>query len=421
MLGSRYTDRILHRIQTHPSLERLALRALMKANELLGLALGVRLAALRDSGEPLQKAFAQGEVSALQARIFQEIGDILAARWDKIPDRRRPHYTPAQRYRILRVKTLLALSQQETARWFRLSRETVARWEVEVTASSEIEIVGKLIQTEPPVRRYADVVRQLVHSMAVAGFGGQLRIAQTLARAGWTLSKRTVGRILKEKPPKTPAAIETPTKTGRRLRAKRPNHAFLIDLTDVAGLFGLFTFKVAVLLDVLSRMPLVARVFPGEPRSKEITEMILEVKTPSQHLISDQGTQFTAVSFRNTLGRLGIRQRFGAIGKTGSIALIERLWRTLKHLLQLRSFKPLVQPDLEQRLSLGLYYYSFLRPHQGLGGATPAEVYFGWKPARLSALPPPRGKPGGGSTDPPFQISYFDPLQCLPLLTRRAA
>jgi hypothetical protein len=104
----------------------------------------------------------------------------------------------------------------------------------------------------------------------------------------------------------------------------------------------------------------------------------------------------------------------GALGKTGSIALLERLWRTLKTMLRLRSFKPLVQRDLEQRLMLGLYYYSFLRPHQGLG-------YFGWKPARLSALAPPRGKSGEGSTDPPFQISYLDPLQCLPLLTRKAA
>jgi len=138
MLGTSYSDRFLHRIQAHPSLERLALRALMKANELLGLALGVRLAALRDSsGEPLQQAFAQGEVSAPQARLFQEIGDILAARWDKIPDRRRPHYTPAQRYRILRVKTLLALSQKETARCFRLSRDTVARWEEEARALTQ--------------------------------------------------------------------------------------------------------------------------------------------------------------------------------------------------------------------------------------------------------------------------------------------
>ena len=282
----------------------------------------------------------------------------------------------------------------------------MARWEEEARASRGGETPGCLVKPEPPVRRYADVVRQLVHSMAVAGFGGQLRIAQTLARAGWKLSKRTVGRILKEKPPKPPAGIEALRRTGRRLQAKRPNHAFLIDLTDVAGLFGLFTFKIAVLLAVFSRMPLVTRAFSGEPSSKEITEMILEVKTPPQHFISDQGTQFTAVSFRNTLKRLGIRQRFGAIGKSGSIALLERLWRTLKDILKLRSFKPLVQHDLEQRLSLGLYYYTFLRPHQGLNGATPAEVYFEWEPARLSALAPPRGKPGEGARDTVSRSSY---------------
>ncbi len=63
--------------------------------------------------------------------------------------------------------------------------------------------MGSLVRPHPPVRRYADVVRQLVHTMRSAGFGGCEKIAQTLARVGWKLSKRSVGRMLKEKPPKT--------------------------------------------------------------------------------------------------------------------------------------------------------------------------------------------------------------------------
>ncbi len=77
MTGSSYTDRIIITLAKHRNLDRMALRALMKANELLGLAVGVRLAEIRDSGEPLQEAFAEGEFQALQARSFQEICKIL--------------------------------------------------------------------------------------------------------------------------------------------------------------------------------------------------------------------------------------------------------------------------------------------------------------------------------------------------------
>jgi hypothetical protein len=74
---------------------------------------------------------------------------------------------------------------------------------------------------------------------------------------------------------------------------------------------------------------------------------------------------------------LGVKQRFGAVGKKGSIALIERLWRTLKDTLGLRLLRPLVAEDLMEKIEIGLVHYAHFRPHQGLGGATPAEIYFG--------------------------------------------
>ncbi|MGH9461053.1 MAG: integrase core domain-containing protein [Vicinamibacteria bacterium] len=134
-----------------------------------------------------------------------------------------------------------------------------------------------------------------------------------------------------------------------------------------------------------------------------------------------KGRQFTAKRFHKTLRRLGTRQRFGAVGKYGSIAIIERLWRTLKDALRLRTFKPLTKRALERRLELGVHHYTCLRPHQGLGGATPEEIYFGRQPAHLAALHPPRARPREGPTDLPFEIAYLDPDQMLPVLIRKAA
>ena len=59
------------------------------------------------------------------------------------------------------------------------------------------------------------------------------------------------------------------------------------------------------------------------------------------HFVSDRARCFRGQVFRRKLRRLGVKQRFGAVGKKGSIALIERLWRTLKDTLGLRLLRPL--------------------------------------------------------------------------------
>lgn len=138
------------------------------------------------------------------------------------------------------------------------------------------------------------------------------------------------------------------------------------------------------------------------------------------HLVTDRGSQFTAQIFRDTLAVLGVRHRFGAVGRSGSIALIERFWRSLKGSLNLRSWRPLLRQDLERRLEYALHDYAFLRPHQGLGGATPAELYFDLEPAHLSAVHPPRGRPGDGPHRSPFAIDYLDPEHRFPILRKAA-
>jgi len=354
--------------------------------------------------------------------MTREAAAILGARWDKVPERHRPHYVPEQRFRILRIRSFLGLSQRETAEMFRVSTETIAWWEMETT-SVDGEAPRPLVAPNPPVRRFADVVRAVVKTMELAGFGGNDLIARTLARAGWKLSARTVGRIRGERwpPPRMPEAA---SRVPRAVRARHPNHVWMVDLTDVRGLFSLVTFKVGVVFDAFSRMPLSARVFIKEPSSAEIARFVSGTAKrhgrPS-HFVSDQGRCFTGQVFRRKLRRLGVKQRFGAIGKKGSIALIERLWRTLKDTLGLHLLRPLVAQDLMEKIEMGLVHYAHFRPHQALGGATPAEIYFGRTPAHLSAIPPPRGRPGGGPVDSPFHVEYLDAERLLPVLVRKAA
>ena len=399
-----------------------ALPALLRASHLFGLALGSALGKLRDSGVTAARMFERAEESALLLRMTREAAGILGARWDKVPERHRPHYAPEERFRILRIRSFLGLSQRETAVMFRVSTETIARWEMEAT-SADGDAPRPLVAPNPPVRRFADVVRAMVKTMELAGFGGNDLIARTLARAGWKLSARTVGRIRRERWP-APRGPEAASTVPRAVRAKRPNHVWMVDLTDVKGLFGIVTFKVAVVFDAFSRMPLSATVFSKEASAVEIAQFVSGTARRfgrPAHFVSDKARCFTGGIFRRKLLRLGVKQRFGAVGKKGSIALIERLWRTLKDTLGLRLLRPSAAEDLMEKIEIGLFHYAHFRPHQGLGGATPAEIYFGRTPSHLSAIPPPRGRPGEGEMDSPFRIEYLDAERLLPLLVRKAA
>ncbi|MGH9759378.1 MAG: hypothetical protein ACREAC_00910, partial [Blastocatellia bacterium] len=130
--------------------------------------------------------------------------------------------------------------------------------------------------------------------------------------------------------------------------------------------------------------------------------------------------QFTSARFMKTVAGLGIKQRFGAIGQTGSVAIIERFWRTAKEMLRLKIRPPLTASDLQARLLAGIYYYAHHKPHQGISGATPAELYFNQTPTFKSAVRPPRSYEKK-SDDRLFEIAYLDPEELLPVLIQTAA
>jgi hypothetical protein len=67
-----------------------------------------------------------------------------------------------------------------------------------------------------------------------------------------------------------------------------------------------------------------------------------------------------------------------------------------------------------------MLYYGHLRPHEGLGGATPAEVYFGIQPAHFDAAQPPRGRRGDPPVPAPATVAFLDGDPRFPLLRKAA-
>jgi hypothetical protein len=70
-----------------------------------------------------------------------------------------------------------------------------------------------------------------------------------------------------------------------------------------------------------------------------------------------------------------VRPRFGAIGKSGSIAVLERFFRTLKsEMLRCLVMVPFRLSAMKSEVMAYMFWYNQHRPHRALSGRTPAEV-----------------------------------------------
>jgi transposase InsO family protein len=395
--------------------ERIALRAALTASHLLGLATGTHLRRLRAERDALVQLQASLEEAELRARLATEALEILGARFAKLPERRRPYFSPGQ-------QNLLGWSAHETARVFLVCSNTIFNWEA--VADPETATVGSTVQPVPPLRRAADVARALTGRMAALGFGGQDLVARILARAGWKVSARSVGRYRRERLPPPPSQAPARPKSTGPVVANFIHHVWMMDVSVVHQFLGPDLFMAAV-FDAFSRAPLALEVCDRGATASGMARLLRAAARafgPPKYLITDLGGEFTGEAFQKAVRRLGIVQRFGSKENLYATARLERFWRTLKQSARLYCFGlPLTLCDLEERLALALLHYVCFRPHEGLGGATPAETFLSSQPACRRAVEPPRGRPGEETDGPPFTVGYVDPAhRRFPVLTPAA-
>jgi putative transposase len=236
---------------------------------------------------------------------------------------------------------------------------------------------------------------------------GKVKIAQTLARAGLHLGATTVGRILKE-PPKPTAKKEPARRTETKIVANYPRHVYHIDLTVVPIGSGFWTswlpfalpqcwpfcWWVTVVIDHFSRRIVDLAVFAGKPDYRAVCAFLgrsFSRRGKPTYLICDRDSIFDCDVFRRWVKRRGIKPpRYGAVGKHGSIAVIERFFRTFKTELTRQIAVPSRRRDFRQDVVRYIDWYNEHRPHMTLGGRTPNEVYFGCKPANRRPRIEPR-------------------------------
>ena len=210
---------------------------------------------------------------------------------------------------------------------------------------------------------------------------------------------------------------------ARRIRSKKPDHIWNIDLTTVPTAMGFwcswmpraviqrwpFCWWVAVAVDHFSRRVVGFAVFQQQPTSSAVRTFLgramRQARSAPRVLITDHGSQFTDKRFGRWCRRRGIRRRFGAVGKHGSLSVIERLIRSIKNECTRRLLVPYDRMELRQELSLFVDWYNGHRPHSTFEARTPDEVYFDLPPGcQAPRIEPrlrwPRGSPCAGPQAP---------------------
>ena len=110
-----------------------------------------------------------------------------------------------------------------------------------------------------------------------------------------------------------------------------------------------------------------------------------------KHIISDRGVQFRT-DYLDWCEAHRIRPRFGKLHAHGSIARIERFFKSLKYEGLYRISVPSSAALMQAELIVFGRWFNSARPHQALGGETPDEVFFGKRPARHSRRIEPRAR-----------------------------
>ncbi len=95
-------------------------------------------------------------------------------------------------------------------------------------------------------------------------------------------------------------------------------------------------------------------------------------------------------TFKRWCRTRSIRPRFGAVGEHGSIAIVERFIRSMKSECTRRITVPFRLDAMRHEIACYATWYNEHRPHTGLGGRAPLEVYRGLPAANEAARFEPR-------------------------------
>jgi putative transposase len=155
----------------------------------------------------------------------------------------------------------------------------------------------------------------------------------------------------------------------------KPNEVFACDITYIPMAKG-FVYLMAV-IDWYTRRVMAWRLsntLTTDFCLEALDEAITRYGVP-KIFNTDQGSQFTSEAFTTRLKEYGIQISMDGKGRWVDNVFVERLWRSVKYEeVYLKAYASMA--EAKQGLRRYFSFYNSQRPHQGLNGKTPDDVYF---------------------------------------------
>ncbi|MBK9386530.1 MAG: DDE-type integrase/transposase/recombinase [Planctomycetes bacterium] len=315
----------------------------------------------------------------------------------------RPSYPPEERRAAVEAYADSELTQQHFARTWGLSTKTLREWLRRYTRGGP-----KALEPLPPGRKPGDgpvglpepVREAVVETKRSFPDFGLRKVRDFLRRArGIAVSPRTIAKTLHAEV--EAGRLELPEPPKRRIRVKReivrrferskPRELWQSDITSFLLARSRQTVHLVVFLDDYSRF-IVGWALSYQAKSDFVLEALRSAigrYGAPKEVLTDQGRQYYAWRgksvFQRFLQQEGIQHVVARAHHPQTVGKCERLWGTIEREFWARRM-PQDLEEARERLGHFLAHVNFHRPHQSLGGLTPAERFFGAEDVAKAAI-----------------------------------
>jgi len=258
------------------------------------------------------------------------------------------------------------------------------------------KVLGQHRNTQRRTRHVPDdeprLVIQIVWLACEYGRYGYRRITALLHWDGWRVNHKRVERIWREEglkvPKKQPKRRRLWLNDGScvRLRSNRRNHVWSYDFVADRTSDGR-PIRMLTIVDEFTRECLaidVAKKLTSEDVLERLSDLFVCKGVPD-HIRSDNGSEFTAKSVREWLGRVGVKTLYIEPGSPWENGYIESFNGKLRdELLEREAFDTLLEAKV--LIERWRQHYNTIRPHSALGYRPPAPE--AWQPRAFASATP---------------------------------
>lgn len=216
---------------------------------------------------------------------------------------------------------------------------------------------------------------------------GAKKIRAIMMTQGYTISPERISRLMKDmglvcssnvkgtRHNFTPRGVYRYNRLKQNFQQEYPNKVWVSDITMLYVNYE--RYYLCIIIDLFSRKVIAHQIDNNQEVQiveKAFRDAYRTRNAPSGLLLhSDQGSQYTAYSFRKLLRSLNVAQSFSAPGCPYDNAVAEAFFRTIKaEEISRHQYK--TEEELRNSVAEYIDFFNNRRPHQKFGYRTPNQV-----------------------------------------------